>query len=165
MEAIPSALDYTISTVVLKEVATPSAHATMSALVTSVSFLAGPLGLAVSKYVDAQFDVSNQDIMTDTTDVRGHIMVTFFIAYAMQLLSLLWLLALPRRASEAHEIKLRSGTSTLRGVGLLLLLGACFVYVVAVHVLSVYEPTACLAVAGGRGCEAETNTIRASVSF
>ncbi|GMF38601.1 unnamed protein product [Phytophthora lilii] len=152
MEAIPSALDYTISTVVLKEVATPSAHATMSALVTSVSFLAGPLGLAVSKYVDAQFDVSNQDIMTDTTDVRGHIMVTFFIAYAMQLLSLLWLLALPRRASEAHEIKLRSGTSTLRGVGLLLLLGACFVYVVAVHVLSVYEPTACLGFSGGTGC-------------
>lgn len=152
MEAIPSALDYTISTVVLAEVVDPAAHATMSSLVTAVAFLAGPLGLALSKYVDAQFDVSNQDIMADTTHVREHIMVTFFIAYAMQLASLLWLFALPRHSQEAREWKMRSGSSMWRGVSLLVLLGSSLVFVVSVHVLSVYEPTSCLGFSGGAGC-------------
>ncbi|ETM00835.1 hypothetical protein L917_02492, partial [Phytophthora nicotianae] len=152
MEAIPSALDYTISTVVLTEVTDPSARSAMSGLVTSVSFLGGPLGLALSKYMDASFDVTNQDIMTDTTQVRDQIMATFFIAYTMQLASLLWLFALPKHASEAQQLKLRSGTSTIHGVGLLMLLGATLPFVVAVHVLSVYEPTACLSFSGGSGC-------------
>ncbi|KAG2810593.1 hypothetical protein PC112_g15979 [Phytophthora cactorum] len=152
LEAIPSALDYTISTVVLTEVTDPSARSTMSGLVTSVSFLGGPIGLALSKYIDAWFDVTNQDIMTDTTHVRDQIMATFFIAYAMQLASLLWLFALPKHASEAQELKLRSGTSTIHGAGLLMLLGASLPFVVAVHVLSVYEPTACLGFSGGTGC-------------
>ncbi|EGZ19058.1 hypothetical protein PHYSODRAFT_314426 [Phytophthora sojae] len=152
LEAIPSALDYTISTVVLTEIADASAYSTVSALVTSVSFLAGPLGLALSKYVDALFDVANQDIMSDTTGVRESIMATFFIAYALQLVSLLWLLVLPKHASEAHEMKVRSGNSTVRGVGLLVLLCLSLVFVVAVHALSVYEPTSCLGFSGGRGC-------------
>ncbi|ETO83194.1 hypothetical protein F444_02706 [Phytophthora nicotianae P1976] len=152
MEAIPSALDYTISTVVLTEVTDPSARSAMSGLVTSVSFLGGPLGLALSKYMDASFDVTNQDIMTDTTQVRDQIMATFFIAYTMQLASLLWLFALPKHASEAQQLKLRSGTSTIHGVGLLMLLGATLPFMVAVHVLSVYEPTACLSFSGGSGC-------------
>ncbi|KAE8990441.1 hypothetical protein PR002_g21153 [Phytophthora rubi] len=124
MEAIPSALDYTISTVVLTEIADASAYSAMSSLVTSVSFLAGPLGLALSKYVDTQFDVTNQDIMTDTT----------------------------HNASEAHVLRSRVDTSAVSGVGLLVLLGLSLVFVVVVHALSVYEPTACLGMSGGRGC-------------
>eukprot|EP00644_Phytophthora_capsici_P008496 jgi/Phyca11/111324/e_gw1.20.261.1 len=138
IEAIPSALDYTISTIVLPEVADFSARSTMSRLITS--------------YVDAQFDVSNEQIMTDTTQVRERITATFLIAYAMQLVSLLWLLVLPRHASEARDLKARSGTSTARGVGLLVLFTGSFLFVVAVHVLSMYEPTACLSFSGGTGC-------------
>ncbi|RLN73488.1 hypothetical protein BBJ28_00010378 [Nothophytophthora sp. Chile5] len=152
MEAIPSVLDYTIFTTVLTEVADPAAQDVMGSLVTGVSFLAGPLGLALSKYVDALFDVTNQDIMADTTHVREHIMTTFLFAYAMQLVALLWVLALPRHASEARDWKNRSGTSTSRAVALLLLLGVSLPFVVGVHVLSVYEPTACLGVSGGVGC-------------
>ncbi|KAI9990140.1 hypothetical protein PInf_020566 [Phytophthora infestans] len=140
---VPVALDYTITTFVLTEVGNPSRRATVSGLVTSVSFLAGPLGLAVSKYIDVEFDVTNQDIMTDTTEVREEIMVTFFIAYGMQLLSLLWLLALPKSASEPRAMKTHSGVSTARAVCLLVLLGLNLVFVVAVHTLSVYEPTSC----------------------
>ncbi|KAL4157608.1 hypothetical protein PRNP1_006630 [Phytophthora ramorum] len=152
MEAIPSALDYTISTAVLSEVADPNAHTTMSSLVTSVSFLAGPLGLAVSKCIDAQFDVTNEDVMTDTTPVREQIMATFFIAYGMQLASLLWLFALPKHEKDARELKLRDSTSAVRGAGLLILLSASLLLVVAVHSLSVFEPTSCLGVSGGKGC-------------
>ncbi|KAL3660162.1 hypothetical protein V7S43_014694 [Phytophthora oleae] len=152
MEAIPSVLDYTISTFVLTEVTDPHGYATVSGLVTSVSFVAGPLGLAVSKFIDAQFDVTNQDVMTDTTEVREEIMVTFFIAYGMQLLSLLWLLALPKNTRESHSMKVCSGTSTVRAVAFLALLGLTLLFVVAVHALSVYEPTSCLGLAGGKGC-------------
>ncbi|ETM00800.1 hypothetical protein L917_02494, partial [Phytophthora nicotianae] len=152
MEAIPSVLDYTISTFVLTETVDPSRRATVSGLVTSVSFLAGPLGLAISKYIDAQFDVTNQDIMTDTAEVREEIMATFLIAYGMQLLSLLWLLSLPKSANESRALKTRSGTSTARAVGLLVLLGLSLMFVATVHTLSVYEPTSCMRVAGGKGC-------------
>uniref|UniRef100_M4BDU7 Uncharacterized protein n=1 Tax=Hyaloperonospora arabidopsidis (strain Emoy2) TaxID=559515 RepID=M4BDU7_HYAAE len=152
MEAIPSALDYTITTVILTEIADPRAHAAVSGLVMSVSFVASPMGLAVSKYIDAQFDVTNQDIMTDTTDVRTQIMGTFFIAYAMQLLALLWLLALPKNASESQSMEAGGSMSTGRAVLFLALLSVSFLFVVAVHALSVYAPTACLAIAGGKGC-------------
>ncbi|KAG1690935.1 hypothetical protein DVH05_027393 [Phytophthora capsici] len=152
MEAIPSALDYTISTFVLTEVADPHGYVTVSGLVTSVSFVAGPLGLALSKFIDAQFNVTNQDVMADTTEVREEIMVTFFIAYGMQLLSLLWLLALPKNTHESHAMKVRSGTSTARAVVFLVLLSLAFLFVVVVHALSVYEPTSCLGLAGGKGC-------------
>ncbi|KAL4130414.1 hypothetical protein PRIC2_006413 [Phytophthora ramorum] len=114
--------------------------------------LGGPLGLAVSKCIDAQFDVTNEDVMTDTTPVREQIMATFFIAYGMQLASLLWLFALSKHEKDARELKLRDSTSAVRGAGLLILLSASLLLVVAVHSLSVFEPTSCLGVSGGKGC-------------
>ncbi|KAH7488808.1 uncharacterized protein KRP23_2751 [Phytophthora ramorum] len=153
MEAIPSVLDYTISTAVLREVADPNAHTTTSSLVTSVSFLAGPLGLAVSKCINAQFDVTNEDVMTDTTPVREQIMATFFIAYGMQFASLLWLFTLPKHENDARELKLRNSTSAVHGAGLLILLSASLLFVVAVHSRSVFEPTCVWACPAAKGVE------------
>lgn len=152
MEAIPSGLDYVIFTVVLGEIADPGMEQIMSSLVTAVSFLAGPFGLMLTKYVDAQFDLTNQDLMVDTTHVRYHATVTFVFAYLCQLLSLGWLLVLPRHASEAREWKKRSGTSTSHAVGLIVLLVVSFMWTVAVHIMSVNASTACLKIAGGKGC-------------
>jgi hypothetical protein len=152
MEAIPSGLDYVIFTVVLGEIADPGMEQTMSSLVTAVSFLAGPFGLMLSKYLDAQFSLTNQDLMLDTTHVRTHATLTFLLAYFYQLSSLGWLLVLPRHASEAREWKKRSGTSTWSGVALVLLLLVAFLWTTAVHILSVNASTACLKVAGGDGC-------------
>ncbi|KAI9913731.1 hypothetical protein PsorP6_005774 [Peronosclerospora sorghi] len=114
MDAIPSAIDFTITTTVLAEVADPKTYAMISGLVTSVSSLAGPIGIAMSELIDAQFDVTNQDIMNDTTDVRSQIMLTFLIAYVMRLGSLLWLFALPHQAKK--EANLPSEVSTVRGM-------------------------------------------------
>lgn len=152
MEAIPSGLDYVIFTVVLGELADPGKEAAMSAVVTAVSFLAGPVGLMITKFVDAQLDISNQDLMVDSTHVRYHTTLAFSLAYLCQLLSLGWLLVLPQHANEAREWKKRSENSTQHAVGLLLLLAVAFAWTLAVHVLSVTASTACERVAGGRGC-------------
>ncbi|KAF1334436.1 Outer membrane protein pmpb, partial [Globisporangium splendens] len=152
MEAIPSGLDYVIFTVVLGEIADPGMEQIMSSLVTAVSFLAGPFGLVLSKYLDAKFDVTNQDLMIDTTHVRFHTTVVFFFAYLCQVISLGWLLVLPRHAAEAREWKKRSGTSTSHAVGLIVLLVLALGWTLAVHVLSVNASTACMKLAGGVGC-------------
>ncbi|KAG7382265.1 hypothetical protein PHYBOEH_010551 [Phytophthora boehmeriae] len=146
MEAIPSAIDYTIFSVILAKVVDPKVHTTVTVLVTGVSFLAGSLGLTLTKYVDELFDVTNQDVMTDTSRVREHLTVTFLIAYTMQLASLVWLIALPKHAVEVREWKELGGTSTVRGACLLALLSVTLPFVVAVHVLSVFKP---MAFAGG----------------
>lgn len=152
MEAIPSGLDYVIFTVVLGEITEPGKEQIMSSLVTAVSFLAGPAGLMLTKYIDAQLDVSNQDLMVDSNHVRAHTTLAFVIAYLCQLISLGWLLVLPRHASEAREWKKRSGTSTRHALGLIALLVVSFGWTVAVHVLSVNASTACMKSVGGRGC-------------
>ncbi|KAF1315730.1 Outer membrane protein pmpb, partial [Globisporangium splendens] len=152
MEAIPSGLDYVIFTIVLSEFADPAMEQTMSSLVTAVSFLAGPVGLMLTKYLGAQFSLTNQDVMVDTTHVRTHATLTFLLAYFYQLSSLGWLLVLPRHASEAREWKKRSGASTWSGVALVLVLLAAFIWATAVHIMSVNESTACLKISGGDGC-------------
>ncbi|CAI5720650.1 unnamed protein product [Hyaloperonospora brassicae] len=157
LEAMPSALDYTITTGVVAEIADERAQAVVRGLVTSVAFVAGPMGVAVSKFVDAQVNVTNEAVMTDTTRVRTHITLTFCIAYAMQLLALLWLVALPKeKARESLPpqavVKARGDISTVRALGLFAVLSTSFLFVVAVHALSVYGPTSCLVLAGGKGC-------------
>lgn len=152
MEAIPSGLDYVIFTVVLGEITEPGKEQIMSSLVTAVSFLANPVGLMLTKYIDAQLDVSNQDLMVDSNHVRAHTTLAFVIAYLCQVISLGWLLVLPRHASEAREWKKRSGTSTRHALMLIALLVVSFGWTVAVHVMSVNASTACLKSVGGRGC-------------
>ncbi|TMW58739.1 hypothetical protein Poli38472_010298 [Pythium oligandrum] len=152
MEALPSSLDYVILTIILSEIAEPGSEDLMRSLITSVAFLAGPFGVSLTKYIDAQFDVTNQDIMSDTTTVRTHATLVFLIAYVCQLLSLAWLLALPRNGQEAREWKKRSGTSRGHAIVVILLLLASFVWSITVHVLSVNQSTSCLEIAGGKGC-------------
>ncbi|KAI9910449.1 hypothetical protein PsorP6_010671 [Peronosclerospora sorghi] len=137
MDAIPSAFEYTITTVLVTEVTDPKAATTISEVVLSVSSIAASLGLVFSKLIDAPFDVRNEDIQSDTTHVRTHIMLTFLLAYAMRLLSLVWLWGLPRNASEAQAVQTCRRASGARAKLIVVVLALSFVVVVVVHALSV----------------------------
>lgn len=152
MEAIPSVLDYIIFTDLLSELAEPDTELLMGALVTAIFFVANALGLAISKYIDAQFDVSNQDIMEDSRSIRSQLTGVFIIAYAAQAVSIACVVALPRHASEVREWKARSGSSTTRAAALVAVLALSLAFATAVHVLSVNGSTTCLDVAAGTGC-------------
>lgn len=152
MEAIPSVLDYVIFSNLLSELADPGTELLMGALVTAISFVANALGLALSKYIDAQFDVSNQDIMEDSTSARFQLMGVFLVAYAAQAISMACVVALPRHSSEAREWKARSGSSTARAVALVAVVGLSLAAATAVHVLSVNQSTSCLGLAAGTAC-------------
>ncbi|KAG4047085.1 hypothetical protein PC123_g17551 [Phytophthora cactorum] len=121
---------------------------------TVVSFVALGGVLWALNWVDKKgWDVNYRTVIVvaTITTLAMDVGTTMFTIWDL-LASLLWLFALPKHASEAQELKLRSGTSTIHGAGLLMLLGASLPFVVAVHVLSVYEPTACLGFSGGTGC-------------
>jgi hypothetical protein len=152
MEAIPSVLDYVIFTNLMSELADPGTELLMGALVTAISFVANALGLALSKYIDAQFDVSNQDIMEDSTSARFQLTGVFLIAYAAQAISMACVVTLPRHASEAREWKARSGSSTARAVALVAVVALSLAAATAVHVLSVNQSTSCLGLAAGTAC-------------
>ncbi|TYZ64944.1 hypothetical protein PybrP1_009303 [[Pythium] brassicae (nom. inval.)] len=48
-------------------------------------------------------DITNQDLMIDSTHVRYHTTLAFSLAYICQLISLGWLLVLPQHANEARD--------------------------------------------------------------
>ncbi|DBA00889.1 TPA: hypothetical protein N0F65_008532, partial [Lagenidium giganteum] len=137
VEVLHSGLEYAIFTDVISELSEPGTEAIMSSLVNAVSFLAVPFGIVLTKYIDSLFNLSNQDVMRDTTRVRTDSSITFIIAYVCQFLSIAWLFVLPNCAKDAREWKKRSSTSMTHAVVLLSLLTVCFCWTIAVHVLSV----------------------------
>ena len=152
LEQVPSGLDYVVSTLVVAEMTDAGTEDAMQAVVGLVSIVALPFGLTITKYIDALFATSNQDLLQDTHTVRVHASMTFLIAYLLQFLSLGWLVLLPSREGQAKEWKLRAGQSALRAVLLLATLAFALVWTVLVHTMSVIEATSCERIAGGRGC-------------
>jgi hypothetical protein len=152
LEELPAAMNFLVSTFVVVEMAERGNEAAVYGLLTTISNLANPFASCIAKNVNALFDVSVDDIVRDTTHVRWHVTYTFLIAYAMKLLSLAWLVLLPRQKQETQELKKHARTSFVGGVLAVAIGVFALVWSIATNLLSIFASTACLKVAGGRGC-------------
>ncbi|TMW61554.1 hypothetical protein Poli38472_012745 [Pythium oligandrum] len=152
LEELPAAVNFLVSTFVVVEMAEQGNEAAVYGLLTTISNLASPFASCLSKNVNARFDVSVDDIISDSTHVRWQVTWTFLIAYVMKLFSLTWLVLLPRQKRETQELKQRAGHSRLGGC-LALGIGAfALIWSITTNLMSIFPATACLAVAGGSGC-------------
>ncbi|GLE02300.1 hypothetical protein PINS_up011138 [Pythium insidiosum] len=149
---IPQAVRFIVSGYVTVEIASEGYEATTYGLITTVHNLASPFSTSISAQIDANFKAHQKDIKTDTAYVRNQVMYCFLIMYIFKLASNLWLVLLPRQKLEAQELRNRGGKSTLAAVIAFAIALFALVWSVMINLMSIFESTACLKIAGGPGC-------------
>ncbi|KAF1323634.1 Transmembrane protein, partial [Globisporangium splendens] len=152
LEELPAAMNFLVSTFIVVEMAELGNEAAVYGLLTTIANLSMPFASCISKNVNALFDVSVDDIVSDTTHVRWQVTWTFLIAYAMKILSLGWLVLLPRQKRETQILKRKARHSVSGGVVAVVIGMFALIWSTAANLLSIFPPTACLRLAGGSGC-------------
>uniref|UniRef100_K3WBP9 Major facilitator superfamily (MFS) profile domain-containing protein n=1 Tax=Globisporangium ultimum (strain ATCC 200006 / CBS 805.95 / DAOM BR144) TaxID=431595 RepID=K3WBP9_GLOUD len=115
IEQIPMGISFIVSTFVIVELSTEGHEGAMYGLLTTVSNLSAPFAATITKNVGSLFDFSNDRIKTDTSAVRWDLTITIVIMYAVNLLSLGWLVLLPRQKEETQMLKRLGGSSHFMG--------------------------------------------------
>ncbi|OQR91862.1 transmembrane protein [Achlya hypogyna] len=149
---IPQGIRFVVSGYVTVEVAEVGFEGTTYGLLTTVSNLALPFASSLSKLVDSCFDAYQDDIAKDTPYVRWQVAYTFIIMYAVRLLSNATLMLLPRQKKEAQALRRHGGSSRVAAVVAFATAFAALAWSVTTNLLSIFESTACLRIAGGKGC-------------
>jgi len=152
IQQIPSAISFIISTFSIVELAGENNEAAIYGLMTSCYNLAMPFATTLTKNVNAPFSVSNDDIMNDTYQSRRDVTITALISYAMKIFSLVFLPLLPRQKAETQDLIQTGGSSKKWGIFTLVYLGFALIWSILTNMLSVFESTSCLSIAGGDGC-------------
>ncbi|KAH9125765.1 hypothetical protein AeMF1_003685 [Aphanomyces euteiches] len=150
-ENIPSGLRFIVGTYCAVELADPGVEGAAHGLVTTMNNVAGPVSSVIYKYIDSYFKVSQNDIKSDTHEVRWGAAYTYIIMYCCQMFSLVFLVMLPPQKKELQELKKKGGQSKLAGTVLVVLFAAMVAFSTVSSVLSIYPSTKCYRIAGGNG--------------
>ncbi|KDO29849.1 hypothetical protein SPRG_19730 [Saprolegnia parasitica CBS 223.65] len=151
---IPQGVRFVVSGYVTVEVAEVGFEGTTYGLLTTVSNLAQPFASSLSKMVDGYFDAFQDDIAKDTPYVRRQVAYTFVIMYSIRLLSNATLVLLPRQKAEAQALRRQGGSSRVAAIIAFSTAFLCLAWSILTNLLSIFESTACLRIAGGKGCAA-----------
>lgn len=152
VETLPDGVNFIIGTYVVVELAGMGNEGAVYGLVTTVSNLSSPFASTISKNINSNFKVYNDDIKLDTTEVRWDVTYTIWIAYAARFVSLCFLPLLPPQKAATQELRRTGGSSKMFGIFTVFYVVFALCWSVTMNILSIYPSTKCLRVAGGRGC-------------
>ncbi|RQM29409.1 hypothetical protein B5M09_013708, partial [Aphanomyces astaci] len=120
-------------------------------LISTVNNLSGPFASILYKYINSYFKVRQNDIKSDTLEVRWDVAYVFMISYGCKVASLFWLFLLPPQKAEVQALKARGGKSKVAGVILVSTFVVCVSFTVTTSIMSIFPLTKCYRVAGGNG--------------
>ncbi|KAG2521588.1 hypothetical protein BBO99_00004356 [Phytophthora kernoviae] len=146
------ALRFLILLFPIVELAPRGLEGTTYGLVITCRNLAIPLGVTAYKAIDSYFSISDKNINADSDPTRLQVTYTYLIAWALQLLSLAFIGLLPHQKLEVQQLRYYGGYSTSAGWLVVVTLLSVLIYTTTANILSLFESTACLRVAGGTGC-------------
>lgn len=152
IEQFPAGISFIVSSFVVVELSREGHEGAMYGLLTTVSNLTTPFATAITRNVNSVFDLSTERIQDDSTDVRRDITITVLIMYVVNLLSLLWLVILPRQKEETQMLKRLGASSHFMGTFTVCYLSFALIWSVATNIMSIYPSTSCLKIVGGEGC-------------
>ncbi|RHZ13033.1 hypothetical protein DYB26_011178 [Aphanomyces astaci] len=150
-EQFPHGLRFIVSTYVAVEIADKGNEGATYGLITTVSNLSGPFASIFYKYINSYFKVSQNDVKSDTLEVRWDVTYVYLISYGFKTASLFWLFLLPPQKAEAKALKARGGKSKVAGYILVSLFLFCLSFAVSSNIMSIFPSTKCYRVAGGNG--------------
>jgi len=120
--------------------------------ITQISGVANSFGPVLSKDMFSHFNMTNQDMVTDTNEVRDHAAYMVIISYCFTILAVSLVFLLPRNKDHVREMK-EIGGRYPRVTGLILaMIYILIVYSITVRIMSMYQSTQCYKIAGGNGC-------------
>ncbi|KAF1783877.1 Major facilitator superfamily domain [Phytophthora cactorum] len=146
------ALRFIVQLFPIVELAPRGIEGTTYGLVITFRNMAIPLGTTAYKAINSHFSVSDEDVHRDSDSTRLQVTYTYLIAWALQLMSLAFIGLLPRQKLDVQQLRYYGGYSASGGWLVVVVLFSVLAYVTTANVLSLFESTACLRVAGGTGC-------------
>ncbi|GMF10450.1 unnamed protein product [Phytophthora lilii] len=152
LEQIPLGVIFIVSSFIIVELATEGHEGAMYGLLTAVYNLSIPFATAITRNVASLFDLSTERIQNDSTGVRTDMTITVLIMWTANLFSLVFLVMLPRQKEQTRAMKQLGGSSYFMGVVTVSYLMFALLWTTATSLLSIFESTSCLVIAGGNGC-------------
>ncbi|GMF51494.1 unnamed protein product [Phytophthora fragariaefolia] len=153
LEQIPQGIIFIVGSFIMVELSTEGHEGAMYGLLTTVFNLSTPFATAITRNVNGQYDLSTERIQNDSYGVRHDVTITVVIMWAANLFSLVFLVMLPRQKEETQVMKRLGGSSYVMGVVTVTYLSFSLVWSIMTNVMSIFDSTACLVIAGGDGCK------------
>ncbi|KAF0690823.1 hypothetical protein As57867_017750, partial [Aphanomyces stellatus] len=148
---VPGGILFMVASYCAVEIADVGNEGATYGLVTTVSNLATPFSTVVYKYLDSFYAVSQDDIKSDSDNVRRDVTTVYVISYAFKLLALSWLWLLPPQKAQLQNLKRHGRTSRVAGVLLVSLFLISLLFSIVSSLLAIYPSTKCFRLAGGTG--------------
>ncbi|KAG1690324.1 hypothetical protein DVH05_028205 [Phytophthora capsici] len=152
LQQVPQGIIYIVGSFIIVELSSEGHEGAMYGLLTTVYNLCTPFSAAITRNVDSMWDLSTERIQNDSHGVRQDVTYTVLIMYAVNLFSLVFLVMLPRQKEQTQVMKRLGGSSYVMGVITVIYLVFALVWSVMTNIMSIYDSTACLVIAGGEGC-------------
>ncbi|KAJ0396574.1 hypothetical protein ATCC90586_008172 [Pythium insidiosum] len=149
---VPYGISFVISTFVVVELATDGHEGAMYGLLTMVANLASPFAATLTKIIGANWDFSNERIMTDSHGLRRDMTYASIIAFGSTVFSFVFLVFLPPQKEATQKLKREGGSSKWLGGLTALYITFALVWAVMTNLMTMYDATSCLVIAGGSGC-------------
>ncbi|KAH9197800.1 hypothetical protein AeNC1_000244 [Aphanomyces euteiches] len=151
-EQLPAGINWAVNLFVIVELAEDGNEGVVYGLLTTIGNLPAIFGSVITNIYCSYFDVSSTDIKQDTPHVRKQVAYTYLVVYGTTIVSCLCVGMFPSQKAAVAKLKANGGSYPIVG-GLVLAtaLAILFLSIVA-SMLSMFEATACLVIAGGTGC-------------
>jgi len=127
-------------------------EATLLGLGVTTQSVGTPFATVITKTVDGYFDIGRTFIEQDTHYVRSQVTYTYLIAYAFNLLSVVFVFYLPKQKEEVHKMQREDRKSKFWGILTMAYLVFSLAWTLMTNILSLFDSTSCLRIAGGSGC-------------
>ncbi|KAF0686849.1 Aste57867_21377 [Aphanomyces stellatus] len=151
-ENIPSGIQFVVGMFVIVELAEVGNEGLVYGLLTTISNLPGTFGIMITNVYCAHFKVGRLDIKADTPDVRSDVATTYAISYGTTIIACLWVFLLPPQKEAVAHLKKHGGDYPITGALVIGTIWVIFCLSFTSTMLSMFESTQCLLLAGGRGC-------------
>ena len=149
VETIPSSMNFIVSSFVVVELADKGNEAAIYGLLTTVGNLSNPFSATLTKTIDEPFAVSNRDILNDLYATRRDVTIIVLISYTSKLLSLVFLVLLPRQKEETRVLKHSGHRSKLLGGITVAYCMFALIWSLLINLLGIFDSTRCLKLVGG----------------
>jgi MFS family permease len=152
LEEVPAAaVDY-IGALFMFEIDTEGFDATFFGLGVTAQQVCKPFATVLTKSVNGFFDIERAYIEEDSHHARSEVTIVYIIAYAINLFAVVFALLLPTQKAELHRLQREGVKSTTWGIATIALLVFALSWTLMTSILSLFDSTSCLRIAGGSGC-------------
>ncbi|GMF13378.1 unnamed protein product [Phytophthora lilii] len=127
-------------------------EATLLGLGVTTQSVGTPFATVITKSIDGYFDIGRTFIEQDNHYVRSQVTYTYSIAYAFNLLLVVFVYWLPKQKEEVHRMQQENRRSKFWGILTISYLLFSLGWTLMTNILSLFDSTSCLRIAGGSGC-------------